>query len=93
MTGNNSPDNRKPSVKMPGDNSMQVKVFAHGPRDLGYISGQVLPKNQKWYLIPPCLIFSIIRYVSRVKWSNPGKREKSPPLRHGVVAIENGTFL
>ena len=27
---------------------------------------------QKWYLIPPCLNLSIIRYVSRVKWSNPG---------------------
>ena len=24
----------------------------------------------KWYLIPPCLTISIIRYVSRVKWSN-----------------------
>ena len=27
----------------------------------------------KWYLIPLCLTLSIIRYVSRVKWSNPGK--------------------
>ena len=27
----------------------------------------------KWYLIPPCLTLSIIRYASRVKWSNPGK--------------------
>ena len=27
----------------------------------------------KWYLIPPCLTVSNIRYVSRVKWSNPGK--------------------
>ena len=26
---------------------------------------------KKWYLIPPCLTLSIIRYVSRVKWSNP----------------------
>ncbi len=26
----------------------------------------------KCYLIPPCLILSNIRYVSRVKWSNPG---------------------
>ena len=24
-------------------------------------------------MIPPCLTLSIIRYVSRVKWSNPGK--------------------
>ena len=28
---------------------------------------------EKWYLIPPCLTLSNIRYVSRVKWSNPGK--------------------
>ena len=27
----------------------------------------------KWYLIPPCLTLSNIRYVSRVKWSNPRK--------------------
>ena len=28
---------------------------------------------KKWYLMLPCLTFSIIRYRSRVKWSNPGK--------------------
>ena len=28
---------------------------------------------RKWYLMPPCLTLSIIRYGSRVKWSNPGK--------------------
>ena len=27
----------------------------------------------KWHLITPCLTLSNIRYVSRVKWSNPGK--------------------
>ena len=27
---------------------------------------------KKWYLMPPCLTFNIIRYGSRVKWSNPG---------------------
>ena len=27
----------------------------------------------KWYLIPPCLTLSNISYISRVKWSNPGK--------------------
>ena len=29
---------------------------------------------KKWYLIPPCLTDSMIRYISRVKWNNPGKR-------------------
>ena len=28
---------------------------------------------KKWYLMPPCLTLSIIRYGSRVKWSNQGK--------------------
>ena len=46
---------------------------------------------KKWYLIPPCLTFSIIRYVSRVKWSNPGKRVASP-LHLDIVAIEKGAF-
>ena len=30
-------------------------------------------KKKKRYLIPPCLTLSNTRYVSRVKWSNPGK--------------------
>ena len=29
--------------------------------------------KRKWYLIPPSLTFSIIRYISRVKRKNPGK--------------------
>ena len=28
---------------------------------------------KKWYLMPPCLTLSIIRYRSKVKWSNPRK--------------------
>ena len=28
---------------------------------------------KKWYLIPPYLTLSILRYGSRVKWDNPGK--------------------
>ena len=39
-------------------------------------------KLKKWYLIPPCLTLNIIRYVSRVKWSKPGKGvAPSPTLR------------
>ena len=50
------------------------RVFANDLGDLGSILGHVIPKTfKKWYLIPPCLTLSIIRYVSRVKWSNPGK--------------------
>ena len=28
-------------------------------------------KLKKWYLMPTCLTLSIIRYGTRVKWSNP----------------------
>ena len=48
-------------------------------------------RHKKWYLIPLCLTLSIIRYISRVKWSNPGKGV-TPPLHLGVVAIEKGAF-
>ena len=55
------------------DIGLAVRVFASGPGDLGSIPGRVMPKTQKWYLMPPCLTLSNIRYGSRVKWSNPGK--------------------
>ena len=35
---------------------------------------------KKCYLILPCLTFSNIRYVSRVKWSNPGKGVAPSPI-------------
>ena len=47
-----------------------VRLFTNG---LGSIPGRVIPKTQKWYLMLPCLILSIIRNGSRVKWVNPGK--------------------
>ena len=50
-----------------------VRVFAKDPGDGGSIPGRVIPKTQKWFLIPPCLTLSIIRYGSMVKWINPGE--------------------
>ena len=50
-----------------------VRVFTNGPGDHGSIPGRVIPKIKKWYLVPPCLTLSIVRYGSRVKWVNPGK--------------------
>ena len=47
------------------------KVFANGLENLGSIPGRVIPMTLK--MTPPCLTLSNIRYVSRVKWSNPGK--------------------
>ena len=40
---------------------LMFRVFANGPGDWGSIPGRVIPKNQKWYLIVPCLTLSIIR--------------------------------
>ena len=51
---------------------LAVRVFAKGSGNRGSILGRLIPKTHKWYL-PPCLKLSIIRYGSRVKWSNPGK--------------------
>ena len=49
------------------------RVFTNGPGDL--VQSQVASYETllKWYLITPSLTLSNIRYVSRVKWSNPGK--------------------
>ena len=55
------------------DIGQAVRVFANGSGDLGSIPGRVIPKTKKWYLMPPCLTLRIIRYGSRVNWSNPGK--------------------
>ena len=68
------------------------REFAYVPGDWGSIAGQVIPKTQKkWYVIPPCLILSLMRYVSWVKWSNPGKGVAPFPTSR-VLAIEKGAF-
>ena len=78
-----------------------LRVFANGLGDLGLIPGRVIPKTQKWYLMPPCLTLSIIRYGSRVKWRNPGKGVALSPTpqcssyRKGSlrVTLDNGRQL
>ena len=87
MTTNNS-DERRKVIDDLKDNvtlhlksfliyiGMMVRVFANSPGDLGSIPGRVIPKTKKkkCSLMSPCLTLSIIRYVSWVKWVNPGKR-------------------
>ena len=51
------------------------RVFANGQGDLG-------SKTLKWYLIPPCLILSNIRYVSRVVEQT---RERNSALPYASV--------
>ena len=48
------------------------RVISNDPGERGSIPGRVISKTQKWHLMQPCLTLSIIRYGSRVKWSNPG---------------------
>ena len=58
------------------------RVFANGLGDWGSIPDRVIPKTTKRYIIPPYLTLNIIKYVSRVKWSNSGKGvAPSPTLR------------
>ena len=68
-----------------------VRVFSNSPRDKISIPSRVLIKTPKCFLIPLCLILSIIRYGSRVIGAIQGK-EWRLPLHLGVVAIEKGTF-
>ena len=49
------------------------KVFTNGPGDLGSMPGWVIPKTL------PCVTLSIIRWRSRVMWSNPGNGLVSSP--------------
>ena len=70
------------------DIGLAVRVLANGSGDLGSILGRVIPKTQKWYLIPPCLTLSIIWYGSRVKWSNLRKGVAPPtPLCSSYIYI------
>ena len=65
------------------------------PEDLGSIPGRVITKD---FQNGPCLTLSDIRYISRVKWSNPRKGvEPSPTSRRSsywkgkhLVALDYG---
>ena len=74
-------------------------MFASGPGDLGSIPGRVIPKTLKMAL--PCLTLSNIKYVSRIKWSNPRKGVAPSPTPWCcsywkgslLVALDNGCQL
>ena len=82
------------------DIGTMVRVFASGWGD----QVELYQRLKKWYLMPPCLTLSIIRYRSRVKWSNLGKRVVPSPTpwcssyRKGAFGspftkVANFTFL
>ena len=66
-------------------------AFANGPGKRGSIPGLVITKNQKCYLMPPCLSLSILRNGSGVGGSLQQK-EWFHPLCLDVVANEKGAF-
>ena len=47
-------------------------MFANCPGDQGSIPVESYQRLKKWYLMPPCLALTTIKWGSRVKWSNPG---------------------
>ena len=70
---------------------LMSRVFTNDPGDRGSIPGPVIPKTQKWYLMPPGVTLSIIRYGLRVKWNNPGK-EETPFPTHRCNSYWKGAF-
>ena len=68
------------------------RVFVNGPGDRGSIQVESYQRFKKWYLIPLCLTISIIRYLSRVKWNNPGKWVVPSPTPW-CSSYRKGSFL
>ena len=62
------------------------RVFANGPGDLGSIQGRIVPKILE--IVLDTSLLNNIRYISRVKWSNPGKGVAPSP----TLTIEKGAF-
>ena len=60
------------------------RVFVNGPGDQGLSQVELYQRLKKWYLILPCLTLSIIRFISRVKWSNPRKRVEPSPTSQSL---------
>ena len=66
------------------------KVFANGPEERGLIPGWVIPKTQKWYLMPN--LPNTQHYKVSFKGKIEQSRDWSCALPYGAVAIENGAF-
>ena len=67
------------------------KVFANRRSGWGSIPGLLIPKTQKYYLIPACLTHNFMRYGSRISRITQEK-EQHPLLNCGVVVIEKEDF-
>ena len=56
-----------------------VRVFTNSPGDLASILGRVIAKTQKMVLDAILLNTQHYKVLSRVKWSNPGKKVAPSP--------------
>ena len=52
--------NQTTIIKTNREIDLMSREFASGPVDQGSVPGWVIPKIQKWYLMPPCLTLSIV---------------------------------
>ena len=68
------------------------RVSATGLGESGSISCYIISKTFKKYFIHPCLKLSNIRYISRVKWSNPLKGV-APIPSHRCYSYWKGSLL
>ena len=55
------------------------RVFTNDPGNQVQFLIESYERLKKWYLMPTCLTLCIIRYGSRVKWSNPRKGARPSP--------------
>ena len=63
--------------------SLEYRVFANGPGDLGSISGRVIPKTQKMVL--DISLLNTQHYKIHIKGKVEQSREKSSALRYTSV--------
>ena len=99
LYGHSSPITKTIQVRRPLAEGLECSPMARET----WVQSQVgsYQRLKKWYLMPPCLTLSIIRYVSRVKWSNPGKEVAPSPTpwcssyRKGSlrVTLDNGRYV
>ena len=65
------------------------RVFTHIQGDQGSIPGVVIPKTQKWYVMPPCLTLYKVRIKGKVEQSREWN-SALPTLWCG--SYRNGSF-
>ena len=74
----------------PNNNNNNNKCSRMAQETLVQSQVESYQRLKKWYLMPPCLAFSIIWYWSSVKWSNPGK-EVAPFLTPWCSRYQKGS--